>query len=417
MMRLVFILAIVFSTGALFAQRYLAPTWLDLGPKKAFVGAYGFGSVSSAQLSNSFLLNISGSSHLDAQVKERQLTQFTNSNNLIGGDYSLGIQGGFTLPNWCAGIVFSATDEAHLNAIFPGDFGRFVLDGNKQFAGEEANFNRTTLSVLRYQKVGVGLNFQPSEGVSYGGMISFLNGESTASLNIGQGSVYTSSIGDSMLLQLRGSAYYSDTSNTGFLRHNGGGTSIDLFFTQHVEAFGSLWEVNALLMNFGMIQWHPETERYNADTSVLALGIQINDFNNSQAAINAYNLEDSLLGGVRAGFSRRTVNQMIPGYMQLEFKSDIEQGVEAGAGLVVRWQTISRTYAWFNAGYRFNRAVAVTSEFGYGGYGAFQAGLGASYRTNSFAATVRIANVEAAIAPKTFGGITLGCGVQYFFGI
>jgi len=416
MTRLVFILAMLCSTGTLFAQRYLTPTWLDLGPKKAFVGAYGFGSVSSAQLSNSFLLNISGSAQLDAEVKERQLAQFTTSNNLIGGDYSLGVQGGFALPNWCAGIVFSATDEAHLNAIFPGDFGLFMLDGNKQFAGEEANFNRTSLSVLRYQKMGLGLNFQPSEGVSYGGMISFLNGESTASLNIGQGSVYTSDIGDSVLLELRGSAYYSDTSNVGFLKHNGGGAAIDLFFTQHVEAFGSLWEVNALLMNFGLIQWHPETERYSADTSVLALGIQINDFDNAQSAINAYNLEDSLLGGVRAGFSRRTVNQMIPGYMQLEFKRDIEQGLEAGAGLVVRWQTISRTYAWLNAGYRFGRSMAVSSELGYGGYGALQLGLAASYRANSFAANVRLANLEAVFAPKLFGGITLGCGVQYFFG-
>jgi len=215
---------------------------------------------------------------------------------------------------------------------------------------------------------------------------------------------------------VRGTAYYSDTSNTGFFKHNGGGAAIDLFFTQHVEAFGSLWEVSALLMNFGVIQWHPETETYAVDTNVLARGIEVNDLNNAQSAINAYNLEDSLLGGVRAGFSRGTVNQMIPGYMQLEFKRDIDQGVEAGAGVVVRWQTIARTYAWLNAGYRFSPKLSVSSEFGYGGYGSFQAGLGASYRNECFAATLRIANIEAVIAPKTFGGITLGCGIQYFFG-
>lgn len=416
MMRMVFILSLLVSASAAFSQRYLKPTWLDLGPKKAFVGAYGFGSVSSAQLSNSFLVNISKSEQLEAEVKDHQLSKFKTSNNLIGGDYSMGVQGGFTLPNLCAGLVFSVTDEAHINAIFPGDLGRFALDGNKQFAGEEANFNRTTLNVLRYQKMGVGLNFKPSEGVSYGGMVSFLNGESTASLNINQGSIYTSNIGDSVLLQLRGTAYYSDTSNIGFFKHNGGGAAIDLFFTQHVEAFGSLWEVSALLMNFGVIQWHPETETYAVDTNVLARGIEVNDLNNAQSAINAYNLEDSLLGGVRAGFSRGTVNQMIPGYMQLEFKRDIDQGVEAGAGVVVRWQTIARTYAWLNAGYRFSPKLSVSSEFGYGGYGSFQAGLGASYRNECFAATLRIANIEAVIAPKTFGGITLGCGIQYFFG-
>jgi|GEM_PF-415890 len=416
MMRLTLIVVLSALTSSGFSQRFLSPTWLDLGPKNAFVGAYGFGSISSAQMSNSFLLNITRSEQLDSDIKDEQLSKFKELNNLIGGDYSIGLQGGFVLPNLCASVVFSATDEAHLGAVFPGDVGRIALGGNKQFAGEVANLNRTMFSSLRYQKIGVGLNFHPSEGVSYGGMISFLNGESTANLNVNQGSIYTSLIGDSVLLDLKGSAYYSDTSNSGFLKHNGGGASVDLFFTQHVEAFGSIWEVNALLMNMGMIQWHPETEAYIVDTNVLATGIEVNDLSNAQSAINANNLEDSLLGGVRSGLSRRTTNQITPGYMQLEIKRDVASGLEAGAGVVVRWQTISRTYSWLNVGYRFSRQLAIISEFGYGGYGSFQAGLGASYRNERFAATLRIANIEAAIAPKTFGGITLGCGVQYFLG-
>lgn len=417
MSRALTIVAFMVCASSVFSQRFLEPTWLEIGPKRAFVGAYGYGSIASAQVSNTFLRNISNSQQLDGQVKEDQMMKFKTSNNLVGGNYSLGLQGGFTLKNLCASVVFSVTDEAHLSALFPGDLGKFALDGNKQFAGDAVSMNRTTFAAMRYQKMGVGVNFHPSEDVSYGGMLSFLNGESTTSLNINQGSMYTSSIGDTVLLEVRGSAFYSDTSNTGFLKHNGGGASIDLFFTQRIEAFGNDWEVSALLMNMGVIQWHPETGTYAADTNVIITGIELNDVNNAQSIINAYNLEDSILGGVRSGFGRRTINQVIPGFMQLEVRRNIEQGFDAGAGMVIRWQTISRTYTWLNLGYKFSRQFGLSSEFGYGGYGAFQAGLEAMYRNDWMAANIRIANLEAAIAPNTFGGITVGCGLQYFFGL
>ena len=413
---LLVIFAFVLMQSALNAQRFVNPTWLNLGPKKASVGAYGYGSISSAEVTNSFLLNITKPEQLDAQVKSDQLANFKTSNNLVGGNYSLGLQGGFHLPNLCAGLVFNFSDEAHLSASFPGDLGKFVFDGNKQFAGREADFSRTSFNVLRYQKMGAGLNFEPAEDIKYGFIVSFLNGESTASLNLNNGGVYTSLIGDSVSYNLRGTAFYSDTSNTGFFKDNGGGVAVDLFFSQRLDVFNERLQVSALLMNVGMIQWHPETEAYLVDTTVSTRGIELNDLETAQSTINAYDLEDSLLGAITSGFSRATMNQVIPGFMQFEISRVIDKGFDAGAGVTIRWQTISRSYSWLNLGYRFSPGFMIKSELGYGGYGRFQAGLGASYRNECFAATLRIANIEAVIAPKTFGGITLGCGIQYFFG-
>ena len=414
---LLVIFAFVLMQSALNAQRFENPTWLNLGPKKAFVGAYGYGSVSSAELTNSFLLNITKPEQLDAQVKSDQLANLNTSNNLIGGNYSLGLQGGFYLPNLCAGLVFNFSDEAHLSASFPGDLGKFVLDGNKQFAGREADFSRTSFNALRYQKMGAGLNFEPAEDIKYGFIVSFLNGESTASLNLNDGGVYTSLIGDSVSYNLRGTAFYSDTSNTGFFRHNGGGIAVDLFFSQRLDVFNEKFQVSALLMNIGMIQWHPETEAYLVDTTVSTRGIELNDLETAQSTINAYNLEDSLLGAITSGFSRATINQVIPGFMQFEVSRVIDKGFDAGAGVTIRWQTISRSYSWLNLGYRFSPGFTIKSELGYGGYGRFQAGLGAIYQNERFAANIRVANLESVVAPNKLGGITLGCGVQYFFGL
>ena len=417
-MRLLLVIFVfIIMQSVLNAQRFENPTWLNLGPEKAFVGAYGYGSISSAELTNSFLLNITKPEQLDAQVKSDQLANFKTSNNLIGGNYSLGLHGGFYLPNLCAGLVFNFSDEAHLSASFPGDLGKFVLDGNKKFAGREADFSRTSFNAMRYQKMGAGLNFESVEDIMYGFLVSFLNGESTASMNLNDGGVYTSLIGDSISCNLRGTAFYSDTSNMGLFRHNGGGVAVDLFFSQRLDVFNERLQVSALLMNIGMIQWHPETEAYLVDTTVSTRGIELNDLEIAQSIINAYNLEDSLLGGITSGFSRATINQVIPGFMQFEISRVIDKGFDAGAGVTIRWQTISRSYSWLNLGYRFSPGFTIKSELGYGGYGPFQAGLGARYQNERFAANIRVANLEAVIASNKLGGITLGCGVQYFFGL
>ena len=143
----------------------------------------------------------------------------------------------------------------------------------------------------------------------------------------------------------------------------------------------------------------------------------MNDLETAQSTINAYDLEDSLLGAITSGFSRATMNQVIPGFMQFEISRVIDKGFDAGAGVTIRWQTISRSYSWLNLGYRFSPGFMIKSDLGDGGYGRFQAGLGAIYQNEWFAANIRVANLEAVVARNKLGGITLGCGVQYFFGL
>jgi hypothetical protein len=201
------------------------------------------------------------------------------------------------------------------------------------------------------------------------------------------------------------------------MRHNGAGAMVDFYLSQQFDFLDRRWEARAAVMNMGMVQWRPNTEHYQIDTTVQWTGIRLDDITNLEAQVNAVALDDSIDAIVNSDRWRGPVNRVLPGLMQFEVNQIAGMGFTAGLGVSFRPESFAFPYGYVLPGYRFGQQFAMELELGYGGYGGFQSGLAARYDTRQWAFRVRAANVEAMLAPGSFGGLTVAGSLQYSFGL
>lgn len=411
-----FIMLVLVGLGVQ-AQRVLLPVY-TVQDTLSTVGLYGYGSAASSGLTNRFLFNLTQSDFLSQDMRMEQYSRLNDEQNRLGGHYSVGLQGRllpFSDKSWS--LLFSFTDEAFGEASLSKEAFGVTFFGNKPYAGDTLNIGGNYLRFTRFQKFGFGAAKRTDEGVSYGLLLSFVNGEAGGNINMPGGWLYTSERGDTLSASAGVNAFVTDTGNTGFMRHNGAGAMVDLYLSQEFEFLQRRWEARATIMNMGVIQWRPNTTHYRIDSTAQWTGIRLDDINNLEAQVNAVALEDSIAALLNQDQWRGPENRILPGWMQFEVNQVGGTGFTGGLGVTFRPESFAYPYGYLLPGYRFGDRFAMELELGYGGYAGFQSGLAARFDTRQWAFRLRAANVEAAILPGSFGGLTLAGSVQYSFGL
>ncbi|MGB0390552.1 MAG: DUF5723 family protein [Salibacteraceae bacterium] len=294
--------------------------------------------------------------------------------------------------------------------------------GNKQFAGEAADLSNTRINMLFYTQVQYGIIKQNEKGISYGGGISFLMGNSYLQFESNDAYLYTSEIGDSTFLEANGKYIQSDTAQRNLFDINGYGGSLDLFVAMPVDFIKGNEEKGTLKLeinDLGVIFWN-NTVTYNIDGDIEWAGIK---------APSIFDIGDS------------TYNSQVPSEIDKELISSSKKGS-------LTTSTAPRIAIYYSerlgprimlkniVSYQFNSHsipfIGSTQEFNLskknkpyqwncnlyeslGGYGFLGVGLGASVSTKNFSAILGSRNIIGLLNPGYLNGFNLHCGFQWNF--
>ncbi|NQV52001.1 MAG: hypothetical protein HQ500_02400 [Flavobacteriales bacterium] len=412
MKRLV-IIGLLISGGALQAQ-HLDASFLPKEGKMS-VSLSGYGGFASDGIGNAFVGDLLFDDVLDADRIDDQIGRLEGS-TVLGGDYRSELHASLSLKASPWSLRLNFGDVGHLSARFGEDLFGLVFKGNKSFAGSTAELSESSFQWMRYQKLGFGAAWH-DVATAIAMDLSFINGQQMVSADLDRGELYTSEIGDTLRADVNARLGATDSTGGTFAAHNGGGFGVDMFFSRRFAAFQSDWEIQVQVRDLGWVQWHPGGEVWNIDTIIEFTGIEVNDLsqfgkNNTYGA----DLSDSVSAATSGWKGRGTQESYLPGWAQFSVRQRVDKGVEMGMGVVWRWATQAKTYAWLESAYRFNEHWVAGAELGYGGFGKVQVGLGAEYTANALSASVRIMNAQALIIPTSSGGLGASIGVRYRFG-
>ena len=413
MRKLMLAILILSVASRLSAQRIDAPLYLQHEDSRASVGLQVHGSVASDGLNNRFLSGLLLSDQLDSnQISEQSDALNDNDRMRVGGDYYYELIGRYQIGEGPHSVLFNIGDMGHADSRLSKSVFDLVMRGNASSRGDTVYIDNNFLQFMRYQKVGIGWKYAPTHAMSYSVMASFVNGEAFGRFELDRASLYTSNLGDTLDIDARGVGYLSDTGNVGFAKHNGAGMVLDLGFVHQFESMDRTWTFTATVRDIGFIQWQSKTEQYPIDTAITFTGIAIGEVSSVETSLDQNALEDSLVNGLTNDFSRGKVNQVVPGWLQLEVHQQADKGIVFGGGLTARWMANYRTYGWLNVGYAFTPSLQIESEIGYGGYGKLQVGMHARFTSDRVNCYARVGNLESWVLQDQFGGMSGAFGVQ-----
>lgn len=374
-----------------------------------------YGGFASDGIGNAFVGDLLFDDVLAADRIDDQVGRLEGS-TLFGGDYRSELHASLTLKASPWSFRVNLGDVGHLSTRFGEDLFGLVFKGNRSFAGSTATLSEGSFKWTRYQKLGIGVGWQ-DVATAFAVDLSFINGQQHITAELDRATLYTSEIGDTLRADVNARFGATDSTGGTFAAHNGGGVGLDMSFERCFAALQSDWEVQVQVRDLGWVQWHPGGEVWNIDTIIEFTGIEVNDFsqfgeNNTFGA----DLNDSVSAATSAWKGGGTQESYLPGWAQFTVRQRVDKGVEMGMGVVWRWATQAKTYAWLESAYRFNENWLAGAELGYGGFGKVQVGLGAEYTANALSASLRIMNAQGLIVSSS-GGLGASLGVLYRFGM
>ena len=207
------------------------------------------------------------------------VTKHLDSKNRFGGDFSTELyfrhkpDSMFCRRNWSWFIGLKNID--HINSTFPRDLFEVYFRGNKNYAGQTADFSGFNYLLLKYQQLQFGLSKSfKNHTASYeaGAAVGLNVGQQLLRIQAPTATLYTEQIGEYLDLNSEIEIHTSDSLHKNFGSFNGFGLSTDLFFktTVNKKHFFS-----ARISNLGFIRWNNRSAEVRSDTSFRFEGIEV----------------------------------------------------------------------------------------------------------------------------------------------
>lgn len=362
---------------------------------------------SSNAISNQFLYGFISGGEISSSTLEKMLKN-TSYKNRLGVDFNTGFTFHFKPQNQNKiTYQFGVHDRQHANASFSGNALKLLIDGNKQFAGEEIDLSEFSFSMVRYQQIKAGISWKYKPGKSFHFSASFLNGEQYQSAQMDYLTLYSSAYGDEIRFNGEGTIYQSDPENRGFAKSNGYGASIDI---QHDWELALGQSQNGLLSvalnDIGFIAFDGSSHKQEIDTLYSYKGTQLGNvilpFDTSYTFIGPDSLaEDILKKKDTTGY-----NVILPGWFRVNLYQQFEN-FDVIAGFHARFNGSHNPYFFVESKYFLNKKWKWGGILGAGGYSNFNIGTSVEYSTDKITLEALSQHLESVIVPSRLGGLNL----------
>ncbi|MDR9398853.1 DUF5723 family protein [Salibacter sp.] len=362
---------------------------------------------SSNAISNQFLYGFISGGKISSSTQEMMLKN-TSHKNRLGLDFNTGFSVHLKPDNQNKITYhFGVHDRQHANASFSGNAFKLLIDGNKQFAGEEIDMSDFSFSMLRYQQIRAGISWKYKPGKSFHLSASFLNGEQYQSAQMDYLTLYSSAYGDEIRFNGGGAIYQTDPENKGFAKSNGYGASIDIQHDWELALGQSQnGRLSVALNDIGFIAFDGNSRKQEIDTLYSFKGTQLGNvilpFDTSYTFIGPDSVADDILQKKdTTGY-----NVMLPGWFRVNLYQQFER-FDVKAGFQARFNASQKPYFYVESKYFLNEKWKLGGILGAGGYSNFNIGTSVEYSTDKITLQALSQHLESVVVPSRLGGLNL----------
>ncbi len=325
---------------------------------------------SSNSITTKFLNTYLYSSHIDSLNKQWMFACLKPSNKLgcdLQGGISYVVYPDTFMGKTNMGLFVKYNKYYHVDMSFTRDLCKLFFDGNEQFAGKTANLSNSSLNVINYEQIQIGILEKFGDGKlkhTFGIGLSLNNGYNNSIINIKNGSLYTDPNAEYINFSANYDVFRSDTTNT-TTTFKGLGTSINIYYsfeTANKNAF------EFELTNLGFLSWGRHSEQLSKDTSIHFNGINVNDILNIQGNVFHNANADSIIHTYTYSKKSSPYTTLTPACLRISYLYHLSEKV--------RMQFLIQKYFFSNYDPLFmvkfqylpTRKNIVSLNFNYGGY-------------------------------------------------
>lgn len=379
---------------------------------KWLINLSGDYAINSNSLTNSFIKSLLyNRSFIDDAAKDRE-TKRLKKYNRLGVDEITSINGVYNTKKVI--YVFGLTQRVFAGAHFSNDLFELVFRGNSEFAGKDANLNKTHIQAFDYQSLYFGIQKQLKKGkYTIGASGSFIRGGQYHDLSMKNASLYTDAQGQ--YINLNGDLNFSQTpSNRGAsaLKSHGKGAAVNLFFSMKTEK----GKLNFEVRDIGFIRWQ-DVKTYSGNSSYQYNGLLINDILSSGGTAIASSITiDSIAkaAGIKIATQNKTMFLPTTFHVNYVFSPNKKFSRTIGVRYMLTTGYIPRVY--MREADFLGKGFTLVNTLSYGGFGRLDYELGVLKKfNNSFIVSVNLFAFEYLVLPRKSSGNGFNFGLTKLF--
>ncbi len=295
-------------------------------------------------LNQSFLNSFTKGGYISDNVKNKWLDLSKESNILY-----FELNNSISYQNNAKKFGLEIADRNIINVSVSKDLIRLALFGNYNYQNQNLNISNTNIRLTRFQQCRFSYSFNYKKlNVTTG--LSYIVGNYLTSYNVKSGNIYTANYGSLIDVNYEMSAFISDTANLNPFANNGNGFAYDLVINFKLKDF----DIKAYMYDFGSIKWNPSSIIYNADSTFIFSGVEVD---------NILNFNDSILEEYSNNEIFTNENSKITSYIPAQFGFNISKNINNkkissySGGINFKWQphTTYKTTSFseiFNDGFK-----------------------------------------------------------------
>jgi hypothetical protein len=349
------------------------------------IGLIGNFYLSSTAINGSIVKDLLNNKTVDEQEElnsEQGMSTLNDNYGSFGYDAGMYVNiHGNNLPLLHEGVFHFALYQRAINEIqFTKDLYHFATEGNKNYAGDTAQFPGSSYlnEGFRQFQIGVQKDFQTGENkIEAGIALSFLQGISFSDFSVVKGHLYTSPQSDYIRLTSVFDYYHNDGNYSDFGNFNGVGYAGDIY-AAYKDDDNSL-RVQIAVNDIGRIYWNNKTVLQNFDSSDRLSGTQLQDLfsytNSSFRNISTQQILETI--GVKDSLT--SIHKRLPYRLSLTAYKGLDNNLIGISGGISYRSEFDPTPYFFVNGDIHIYDFAATLHLGAGGTGGGEAGLAVSY--------------------------------------
>jgi hypothetical protein len=271
----------------------------------------------------------------------------------------------FNHPHW--GLRVDVNTNYHASANFSRDLFTTVYRGNASFRNDTAVIAPIDYQYQSWQKFGLGIfNKHNLSSIT----LSLVEGQSFQSLQVSEASLYTSQLGDSIIVNYRGDYVRSDSSKFGWANGSGLGAALDLDY--NLPLADNLGFISVSLHDIGFVVWNKMSQKFSFDSLSTWTGVQVSDvFQLTTDTLDLPNLRDSL----HFTSSKKSFVSPLPASIHLRYCRYFTSRdfYEAGLSMWPGKAALPLVYAGLS--HFVGKHFVFSERISFGGYGRFGVGV------------------------------------------
>ena len=329
--RLLIIIGILFLIQSVFAQEQLNFIEDNETTNSLFMS---FDYDNASTLNNEFIKKIVFGGVISQDLIDNNYDRLsTNGKNVLGNtiDFNFGYKKSFEEILGFRNIGYSTTFEWHqiTDFSFSADGYSLIMDGNKQFAGENADLSNTGYFNMQYSQVKAGLfKYNTHKHTEYGFRIGVNIGNKFNNIKTSDAQLFTEV--DGKEITLKGDLDYRQTKYLGndLAKVQGLGLSLDFYYKREED---KKYNYGAEVNNIGFIRWNNKSTTYKSTEDISFTGIEIDNIFDIPDDLIPSNIEDTLNNYIEEDANIESFNMLIPMTINLWYEHFINKKFSAEA--------------------------------------------------------------------------------------